>query len=97
MADRKGLNSSDKEGKLYMIEYFFSWVLDIFIVSLPIMWAWVLYHKIKCRKIDSCTNRKCKYWSLCTHNREERKKDDLEFRKQNLMRQRGLSEDERKS
>lgn len=77
-----------------MLEYFFSWALDIFIMSLPIMWAWVLYHKIKCRKAGSCTNRKCTYWSLCIHNREERKKDDLEFRKQNLMWQHGLSEDD---
>lgn len=79
---------------MYMLEYFFSWLLKIFIVSLPIMWAWVFYHKIKCWKVDSCSNRKCKFWSFCTHNYDERKKDDLDYRKRNLMRQHGLSEDD---
>lgn len=60
------------------------------------MWMWVLYYKIKCQKADSCTNRKCKFWTLCNHNSEERKKDEMEYRKQNLMRQYGLSEDDLK-
>lgn len=79
---------------MYMLEYFFSRLLVIFTASYPIIWLWVLYHKIKCRKADSCTNRKCKFWSLCTHNEEERKKDEMEERKQNLMRHLGLSEDD---
>lgn len=76
-----------------LLENFFSRFSVVFIASYPIIWLWVLYHKIKCRKVDSCTNRKCKFWSLCNHNKEERKKDDLEYRKQNLMRHCGLSED----
>lgn len=79
-----------------MLEYFFSWLLKVFIAIMPIIWVWELYHKIKCRKVKSCSNRKCKYWSLCNHNYEERKKDDLEYRKQNLMRHCGLSEDDLK-
>lgn len=79
-----------------MLENFFSWLLIVFIAIMPFMWMWVLYYKIKCQKADSCTNRKCKFWTLCNHNSEERKKDEMEYRKQNLMRQYGLSEDDLK-
>lgn len=79
-----------------LLECFFSWLLVVFIALMPFMWMWVLFYKIKCRKVDSCADRKCRYWEWCSHNREERKKDELEFRKQNLMRQYGLSEDDLK-
>lgn len=32
-----------------------------------------------------CSNRKCKYWQYCGHNYAERKKDELELRKQMLL------------
>lgn len=77
-----------------ILENMFSWFLVIFIVSMPIGWVWVLYYKIKCRKVDLCADRKCKYWDWCNHNDEERKKDEIELRKQNLMRRQGLTEDD---
>lgn len=79
-----------------LLECFFSWLLVIFIALMLFMWMWVLYYKINCRKVDSCANRKCRYWEWCSHNREERKRDEMEYRKQNLMRQYGLSEDDLK-
>lgn len=77
-----------------VLENFFSRFLVLFIVLIPIMWTWVLYYKIKCRKEDSCMNRKCRYWTWCRHNYEERKEDEIEFRKQNLMRHCGLFEED---
>ena len=77
-----------------ILEFIFSWLLIVFVVSMSIAWVWVLYHKIKCRKVDSCADRKCKYWDWCNHNRAERKKDELEMRKQNLMHRYGLAEDD---
>ena len=79
-----------------ILENMFSWLLVVFIVPMPIAWAWVLYYKIKCRKVDSCADRKCKYWNWCNHNYGERKKDEIELRKQNLMRRHGLIEDDLK-
>ena len=72
----------------------FSWILVVFIVSITVAWVWVLYYKIKCRKVDSCADRKCKYWEWCKHNHAERKKYEIEMRKQNLMRRHGLTEDD---
>ena len=79
-----------------LLECFFFLFLVIFIALMLFMWMWVLYYKINCRKVDSCANRKCRYWEWCSHNREERKRDEMEYRKQNLMRQYGLSEDDLK-
>jgi 3-phosphoglycerate kinase len=45
----------------------------------------VFYYKIKCRKIEGCCNRKCKYWQYCSHNHVERKKDEIEMRKKILL------------
>lgn len=69
-----------------ILEFIFSWLLVLLVVSMPIAWVWVLYYKIKCRKVSSFADRKCKYWDLCNHNHTERKKDEMELRKQNLLR-----------
>ena len=66
----------------------------VYFVSIPFMWAWVFYHKIKCRKKEECSNRKCKYWHFCEHNYRERKKDELELIKQMLSHSLGLTEEE---
>ncbi len=69
-----------------ILEDIFSCLLVVFIASIPIAYVWVLYYRIKCWKVDLCTNRKCKYWEWCNHNYVERKKDEIELRKQNLIR-----------
>ena len=61
-------------------------------VSIPFIWTWVFYHKNKCRKKEECSNRKCKYWQYCRHNYVERKKDELELRKQMLLYSLGFTE-----
>lgn len=63
----------------------FWWLVVAYFVSIPFIWIWVFYHKIKCRKIEGCSNRKCKYWQYCEHNYLEREKDELELRKQILL------------
>lgn len=68
-----------------VITNFFEWLIIAYFVSIPFIWLWVFYHKIKCRKIEECSNRKCKYWKYCKHNYAERKKDELELRKQMLQ------------
>lgn len=73
---------------------FFGWLIVAYFVSIPFMWLWVFYHKIKCRKKEECSNRKCKYWQYCEHNYVERKKDELELRKQMLLHSLGLTEEE---
>lgn len=91
----KVYKGADRERKrMAIVEDIFSWLLVVFIVSMPIAWLWVLYYKFKCWKVDSCADRKCKYWDWCNHNYEERKKDEIELRKQNLMRRYGLIEDD---
>ena len=65
-------------------------LIIVYFVSIPFIWAWVFYHKIKCRKKAECSNRKCKYWQYCEHNYVERKKDELELRKQMLLHSLGL-------
>ena len=72
---------------------FFRWLIVACFVSIPFIWLWVFYHKIKCRKMEECSNRKCKYWQYCDHNYIERKKDELELRKQMLLRSLGLTEE----
>ena len=76
------------------IAEFFGWVIIVYFVSIPFIWAWVFYHKIKCRKIEECSNRKCKYWQYCEHNYVERKKDEFELRKQMLLHNLGLKEED---
>ena len=73
---------------------FFWWFIVAYFVSIPFIWLWVFYHKIKCRKIEECSNRKCKYWQYYEHNYVERKKDELELRKQMLLHSLGLTEEE---
>lgn len=63
----------------------FSWLAVAYFVSIPFIWTGVIYHKIKCRKIEGCCNRKCKYWQYCSHNHVERKKDEIEMRKKILL------------
>ena len=75
------------------IAEFFGWVIIAYFVSILFIWAWVFYHKIKCRKIEECSNRKCKYWQYCEHNYVERKKDEFELRKQSLLHSLGLTEE----
>lgn len=65
-----------------------------FFVSIPVFWIWAFYHAIKCRKVENCKNRKCRYWEWCEHNRIERKKDEIELRKKMLMRSMGILEDD---
>lgn len=77
-----------------IIANLFGWLVIICFVSIPFIWAWVFYHKIKCRKIEECSNRNCKYWQFCEHNYVERKKDELELRKQMLLHSLGLPEEE---
>ena len=79
---------------MQILEDIFSWLLVVFIASMPIAYMWGLYYKIKCRKVDSCADRKCRYWEWCTHNYAKRKKDKIELRKQNLMCRYGLTEDD---
>ena len=71
-----------------------SWLIVIFILSIPITWVWVFYHKIKCRNAQSCANRKCKFWGLCIHNYAERKKDEIELRRKMLLYGLGLPEED---
>lgn len=73
---------------------FFGWLMIAYFASIPFIWIWVFYHKIKCRKTEDCSNRKCKYWQYCEHNYVERKKDELELRKQMLLHSLGLTEEE---
>lgn len=75
------------------ISVFFGWLIMAYFVSIPFIWLWVLYHKIKCRKMEECSNRKCKYWQYCDHNYIERKKDELKLRKQMLLHSLGLTEE----
>ena len=79
-----------------ILENIFSWFLVVFFVLMLVEWVWVLYYKFKCRKVDSCADRKCKYWEWCNHNYAERKKEEIELRKQNLMRRYELTEDDLK-
>lgn len=76
------------------IANFFGLLVIVYLVSLPFIWVWVFYHKIKCRKKEECSNRKCKYWQYCEYNYVERKKEELEYRKQALLRNLGLTEEE---
>lgn len=73
---------------------FFEWFVIAYFVSIPFIWIWVFYHKIKCWKIEKCSNRQCKYWQYCEHNYVERKKEELELRKQMLLHSLGLMEEE---
>lgn len=77
-----------------LLEEIFSWVLVVYIASIPMIWLWVLYYKVKCWKVNSCANRKCKFWQWCSHNKKERKKDEFELRRQWLMRRYGLSDND---
>lgn len=72
----------------------FGWLVVAYFVSMPFIWIWVFYHKIKCRKMKECKNRKCKYWQYCEYNYVERKKDELELRKQMLLYSLGLRKEE---
>lgn len=76
-----------------IIANFFGWLTVAYFVSIPFIWIWVFYHKIKCRKIENCSDRKCKYWEYCNHNYVERKKDEIELRKQMLLHSLGLTEE----
>ncbi len=71
----------------------FGWFAVAYFVSIPFIWAWVFYHKIKCRKVEKCNNRKCKYWHYCNHSYVERKKDEIKLRKQILFHSLGLTEE----
>ena len=72
----------------------FGLLVAVYYISIPFIWVWVFYHKIKCRKEEECSSRKCSYWQYCEHNYVERKKDELEFRKQMLLYSLRLTEDE---
>ena len=72
---------------------FFGCLIAAYFILIPFIWLWVFYHKIKCRKLEECSNRKCKYWQYCDHNYIERKKDELELRKQMLLHSLGLTEE----
>ena len=54
----------------------------------------MFYHKIKCRKKEECSNRKCKFWLYCENNRAEREKVEIEYRRQALIRNLGLTEED---
>ena len=77
-----------------VIAGFFGWLMETYFASIPFIWVWVFYYKIKCRKMEECSNRKCKYWEYCEHNYVERKKDELELRKQMLLHSLGITEEE---
>ncbi len=77
-----------------VLRHIVSWGIVVFILFIPVVQVWEIYHKIKCRKVQSCTNRKCKYWIWCSHNDIEREKDELELRKQVMMDKLGLTEDD---
>ncbi len=77
-----------------IIANLFGWFVIAYFASIPFIWAWVFYHKIKCRKIKECSNRQCKYWQYCKHNYVERKKEEIELRKQILLHSLGLTEKE---
>ena len=76
------------------ISNFMGLLVTVYLVSLPFVWAWVFYHRINCRKKEECSNRKCKFWLYCEHNRAERKKDEIEYRKQALIHNLGLTEED---
>lgn len=71
----------------------FGWLTVAYFVSIPFIWVWVFYYKIKCRKVEKCSSRKCNYWQYCNHNYVERKKDEIELRKQMLLHSLGLTEE----
>lgn len=75
------------------IANFFGLLVVASFLSIPFIWIWVFYHKIKCRNIEDCCNRKCKYWQYCNHNYVERKKDELELRKALLLHKLRLTEE----
>ena len=75
------------------VSAFFGWLVITNFVLIPVIWAWVFYHTIKCWKKEECSNRKCKYWQHCEHNYVERKKDEIELRKQILLHNLGFTED----
>ena len=79
--------------RMDFVSAFFGWLVITNFVSFPLIWAWVFYHTIKCWKIEECSNRKCKYWQYCEHNYVERKKDEIELRKQILLHNLGFMED----
>ena len=53
-------------------------------MSIPLTWMWVFYYRIKCWKVKSCANRKCKYWEWCEHSEVERERDEINLIKQML-------------
>lgn len=57
------------------------WITFVFIAVILSFWAWAFYHERKCRRINSCADRKCRYWKWCRHNFTERKKDEIKLRK----------------
>ena len=71
-----------------IIANLFGWLTVAYFVSIPFIWIWVFYHKI-----ENCSDRKCKYWEYCNHNYVERKKDEIELRKQMLLHSLGLTEE----
>lgn len=85
-----------KKGDVNLLYCFVSLLMGVFIVSLPIMWLGILYYMIKCRKVESCANRKCKFWSMCSHTSEDQRRYEIELRVRNLMYHCGLSEDDLK-
>ena len=70
------------------------WLAVACFASIPFIWIGIFYYKIRCRKVEGCSNRKCKYWQYCKHNYVERKKDELESRRQMLLYSLRLMEEE---
>jgi len=68
-------------------------IVFYFFVSIPITWLWILYYRIKCWQVRSCTDRTCKFWQYCNHNEVAKKIDCLNFRIETIARNLDLIED----
>ena len=54
-----------------------AYTIIIYILSLPVTWVWILYHKIRCRKVNACTKKTCRYWEWCRHNLVQKQIDKI--------------------
>lgn len=62
-----------------------AWTVIIYILSFPVIWVWILYHKVKCWKVNTCTKKTCRYWEWCNHNRVQKQIDAIELRIQMML------------
>lgn len=54
------------------------WFTIIAFASMPFVWIWIIYHKIKCWRVEKCPNRKCTFWKFCYHTMGDRLREHWE-------------------